>query len=269
MGTRLAFASLAMVLGLHAGRAQAEINVLPGGSTVEGKTIGDWTTDWWKWALGIPAPGDPLGDTTGADAQTNQSGPVFFLAGAIGDSPPVTRTFNVPADKYLLFPLINWVGYGGADPGYTSVKQEIIAITTGTIDPAKLVATINGTPIADLASHRESFSGDEFALPLVANNSFGHPAATYPDAYADGYWIMLAPLGSGSHTLRYGGMSVPFDGAQGLHIDSFMVDVTANITAIPEPSAAMLSVAGVLFGLVLVGAKLRVTRRVSVGGDGG
>lgn len=201
MCTRLVFCSFVIAVGLLTGRAQADINVLPGGSTVAGKTIGDWTTDWWKWALGIPAPGDPLGDTTGADAQTGQSGPVFYLAGAIGDSPPATRTFTVPADKYLLFPLINWVGYGGADPGYASVKEEITAITTGTIDPAKLVATIDGTAIPNLASHRESFSGDAFALPLVDNNSFGHPAATYPDAYADGYWIMLAPLGSGTHTL--------------------------------------------------------------------
>lgn len=254
MCTRLVFCSFVIAVGLLTGRAQADINVLPGGSTVAGKTIGDWTTDWWKWALGIPAPGDPLGDTTGADAQTGQSGPVFYLAGAIGDSPPATRTFTVPADKYLLFPLINWVGYGGADPGYASVKEEITAITTGTIDPAKLVATIDGTAIPNLASHRESFSGDAFALPLVDNNSFGHPAATYPDAYADGYWIMLAPLGSGTHTLRYGGTSDPFVGLPGSNvaIDSFTVDVTANITAVPEPSAAILSIVAALFGLLIV-----------------
>ena len=256
MRSRLAFCSVVIGSCLLTGRALADINVLPGGSTVAGKSIGDWTTDWWKWALGIPAPGDPLGDTSGADAQTGQSGPVFFLAGGIGDAPPVTRTFTVPADKYLLFPMINWVGYGGADPGYTSVKQEIVAITTGTIDPAKLVATIDGTAVPNLAGHRESFSGDAFALPLVDNNSFGHPAATYPDAYADGYWIMLAPLGSGSHTLRYGGMSVAFDGQQGLHIDSFTVDVTARITAIPEPSAAMLSVVAAVVGLLVVAVKL-------------
>jgi len=251
MRTRLVLCSLVIVSGLLAGRVQADVNVLPGGSTVAGKSIGDWTTDWWKWALGIPAPTDPLGDTSGADAQIGQSGPVFFLAGAIGDSPPVTRTFTVPADKYLLFPMINWVGYGGADPGYTSVKQEIAAITTGTVDPAKLIATIDGSVIPDLASHRESFSGDQFAITLVDNNSFGHPAATYPDAYADGYWIMLAPLESGTHALHYGGMSVPFDGAQGLHIDSFTVDVTAQITAIPEPSAAALCAVAALMVMPL------------------
>jgi hypothetical protein len=254
MRTRIAFCSFVIVAGFLTSRAQADINILPGGSSVAGKSIGEWTADWWKWALGIPAPGDPLGDTTGADSQTGQSGPVFFIAGGIGDAPPVNRTFTVPADKYLLFPMINWVGYGGADPGYTSVKEEITAITTGTIDPAKLVATIDGTPVPNLASHRESFPGDAFALPLVENNSFGHPAATYPDAYADGYWIMLAPLGSGSHTLRYGGTSDPFVGLPGSNvtIDSFMVDVTANITAIPEPSAVMLGIMAGLCGLLVV-----------------
>jgi hypothetical protein len=59
-------------------------------------------------------------------------------------------------------------------------------------------------------------------------------------------------LGSGTHTLRYGGTSDPFVGLPGSNvtIDSFMVDVTANITAVPEPSAAMLSIVAALFGLM-------------------
>ncbi len=36
---------------------------------------------WWQWALGIPASGNPLLDTDGSFAQTNNNGPVFFVAG--------------------------------------------------------------------------------------------------------------------------------------------------------------------------------------------
>jgi len=262
MCIRHACYSLAIFAGMLASAARADIDVLPGGSVVEGKSIGEWTAEWWKWALGIPMPHDPLSDTTGASANGGQSGPVFFIAGTLPGAPSVTRTFDVPPDKYLLFPTLNWVGYGGADPGYASTKEEITAITTGTINPAGLVATIDGVPVADLASHRESSPGDAFSIPVVADNSFGHPAATYTDAYADGYWIMLAPLGTGMHTLHFGGTSVPFNGAGGLQLDSFTVDVTAQINAIPEPSAAILTTVAALSGLLLAVFKSRGARRL-------
>jgi hypothetical protein len=40
---------------------------------------------WWQWAVGVPAPNNPLLDTTGANAGVNNNGPFFLwrvLAGA-------------------------------------------------------------------------------------------------------------------------------------------------------------------------------------------
>jgi hypothetical protein len=33
--------------------------------TVLGKTIGEWSAEWWKWAFAIPASTNPMLDKTG------------------------------------------------------------------------------------------------------------------------------------------------------------------------------------------------------------
>ena len=46
---------------LHAGPV-----VVDAGGTVAGKTISQWTADWWNWAVTEPTGKDPFTDTTGA-----------------------------------------------------------------------------------------------------------------------------------------------------------------------------------------------------------
>ncbi len=88
----------------------ASAQVLPPHSIVEGRSIGEWTGDWWAWVVSVPTPDDPLTDTTGANANNGQpGGPVFFVAGTTTGGVPVERTFTVPAGKYLLVPLINGI----------------------------------------------------------------------------------------------------------------------------------------------------------------
>src|SRR3954464_2128255 len=63
--------------------------VIAPGSTVAGKSIGEWTAEWWNWA-GRATP-SVTADTSGAAATSGQSGPVFFIAGTSGGT--VNRTF--------------------------------------------------------------------------------------------------------------------------------------------------------------------------------
>jgi len=229
-----------------ASSSAATVEIVPGGSTVAGKPIGEWTADWWNWANSISP--NIFNDTTGAQANENQSGPVFFVAGTSSGSPPVTRNFTVPQGKYVLFPLINWITANGPDAGFANTAEEVTALVDGTVDVAQLIAQVDGIDVPDLASHREQ-SQINFTLNVVADST-GFPAGTYTDANADGYWVMLAPLGAGeSHTLHFGGTSKDFTGPQPaegdpLSVPSFTVDVTSNITitgaaAIPLPPAVM------------------------------
>jgi hypothetical protein len=224
--------------------------VLPGGSTVAGKTIGQWTADWWNWAGSISP--NVFVDTTGALATKNQSGPVFFVAGTSG-GPAVTRSFTIPANKFVLFPLINWYTGNGADPGFASTAEEAGALVDGTVDVSKLFATVDGTTIPDLGSHREK-SPVNFTATYVANST-GFPPGTYTDSNSDGYWIMLEPLGPGEHTLHFGGTTKDFTGPDpAISIASFTVDATDHVTvaatAVPLPTAV---VAGAPMLLAMIG----------------
>jgi hypothetical protein len=215
--------------------------VLPGQSTVEGKTLGQWSSEWWKWAESF-GPG-PFSDTTGVRGNVNQGGPVFYLAGSGGNAGPITRTITVGSDKYVLLPLINWIVAAGADPGFADTRSEANALATNTINPANLFATIDGVPVGNLASHREE-SGALFTLPVVANNDSGFPPGTYTDAYSDGYWLMVAPLSAGPHTLHFGGTG-SFYNAGAFQVDPFTIDVTVNLNAVPLPPAHFVAPVGV------------------------
>src|SRR5258706_16430044 len=58
------------------------------------KPFEQWTAEWWQFILSLPAAANPLLDT-GAQCAVGQRGPVWFLAGSLGEV--VTRTCTVPA----------------------------------------------------------------------------------------------------------------------------------------------------------------------------
>ena len=96
-----------VALGAASSPAQAVTIFDPGGSFA-GKTIANWTAAWWTWALQLPGATNSLSDTTGAYANLNNNGPVFFIAGNdVNSGPSTTRTFSVPDGRPVLLPMIN------------------------------------------------------------------------------------------------------------------------------------------------------------------
>src|SRR5262249_6924837 len=148
--------------------------------------------------------GDPFTDTTGQYANVNQSGPVFFLAGSDGGS--MIRHFHVPAHPYILVPLL--VGeLSQLELGFDKTAAYIRQAAqqqANQID--SLHATLDGVPVAqtNLFAHRET--SPDFNFNAVFNNQVGINAVGFSGiAVADGYFLMLAPLMPGTHTLNYGG----------------------------------------------------------------
>ena len=74
---------------------------------VAGMSQLELSQQWWQWALNKPAPSNPVLDTTGGLAQIDNNGPVFFIAGNAGGLSK--RSFSVPADKPIFFPVMNGV----------------------------------------------------------------------------------------------------------------------------------------------------------------
>lgn len=79
-----AIVMVALFMSLTVTTRAATVEVVPGQSTVAGKTIGEWSADWWNWANSISP--NIFNDATGAQANENQSGPVFFVAGTSSGS---------------------------------------------------------------------------------------------------------------------------------------------------------------------------------------
>lgn len=217
-------------------------------SIVEGKSIGEWTSDWWNWAYGSPVEGNVLTDDTGAFQNTNQTADVFFIAGNSGGE--TSRSFTVPNDKPLLLPLINLSYWRTPEPGEdedpTTPRDAALvqADVEGLISEVdELSFSLDGVSIAQdtLFMHRESttFTGNILADTVGATSE---PVGVWPESYTSGYWIMLDPLSPGDHTLNFGGYVDEFD---------FRVNVTANVTVVPEPGAGLLALGGLIVCLPL------------------
>lgn len=78
-----------LVAGLIAGAAIAPSNAFADAEPqVLGKTIGEWSAKWWRWAFAIPASTNPMLDDDGEFCPVGQQGPVWFLAGVWGEARP-------------------------------------------------------------------------------------------------------------------------------------------------------------------------------------
>ncbi len=219
--------------------------ILPPQPRAFGLIYAKWSARWWQWASGIPIAQNPLFDTTGEFGDQEQSGPVWFLAGAFGGT--VERTVTVPAGKALFFPLFNtlwWAPndlpfarevaetYLGKTPAEIALLSDVELIgllSNFFIDPTPTLSlTIDGVEVRNLLAYRRTSPGfrivdrdliDDLGAELDVNNT----------AVSAGYWIMLAPLRPGAHEIHFSAQQLgqPISG-------DFSLDVTYHITVAPR-----------------------------------
>jgi hypothetical protein len=195
-------------------RIRYELNVVPEpcrddrvyepGALVEGKTVGEWLAEWWKWVLAIPTARNPLLDETGENCADAQDWPVFFLAGTVGGSTePIVRTrCPVPCGKPLLLPIVNVVAWGPGDCAQEDMAacerlaDEILDAVTG------LVAEVDGRAIPCAEDFRVVSPVFEFTVPPAPDNIYGLEEPFTRLGVGDGYMILIEPLDPGPHTIR-------------------------------------------------------------------
>jgi hypothetical protein len=201
------FLAIVTVLGLGLGRAKAD-NTNPGivpnaGSTAQ--AYSSLAAKWWQWAAETPSPENQVLDETGANCAVNQRGSVWYLAGTF-DQNPVSRTCTVPRGKYLFFPIANDLeGAFTTDPGPHKAVPYLRSLVTCVAD-AVIGATIDGVPVNDPQQYLE-FS-TPFSIQLPEDNMFGLTADEDPQlllapAVDEGYYLYLAPLAPGAHTIHF------------------------------------------------------------------
>lgn len=170
---------------------------LPDNASVAGLSQSELTNRWWQWAGSFEYPDSPVSDTTGERCAAGQEGQVWFLAGTYG-SRPASRTCKVPADKYLFFPLINYIVMPGMcrQCGCDAVVAHAREITN---DAMGLFTELDGRALGSLNEHRVPSNGCFNAAARIPTSPKMEPAAS------DGYWLLIPPLPKGKHTLRFGG----------------------------------------------------------------
>lgn len=161
-----------------------------------GITYAQWTAKWWQWVLSIAETENPLVDGTGRNCAINQTGPVWFLAGTLKG--PALRSCAIPANKAILFPVINVEASVAERDGTT--EEELAACVKFEMDQiTDMRAMVSGTNVNDVKQYR--IQSLLFNVTLPADNILGLPAQT-TKMMSEGYWLFLKPLEPGKYDLN-------------------------------------------------------------------
>lgn len=208
--------------------------ILPINSKPHGKSYSEWAAAWWQWSVAIPATTNPLLDETGENASVNQSGQVWFLAGNSGGISE--RSITVPAGKALFFPILNqmYLGFPCDERNLPGCEVDqaleaandvptLLSFIEPSMDGAELACEIDGITVQNLEGYRVR-SSSLYAVTLPNDSIYagwGLPGGPYHPCVDVGYYLMLAPLSKGEHTIHF-----TSEAAGGV----FSLDVTYHIT---------------------------------------
>lgn len=212
-----------------------------------GKTYGEWSAEWWTWALSIPdiPPGNnPVKSEGLVDCSLGQRGPVWFLAGATAAIDfvnlvelQVTRTCRdpIPRERSLFIPLANAVFInepgeqtclGGPLDGPCTVEEKralLAAFNTASFS-CGFAFDIDGIPVHTIPAVRAQ--SPAFYLATDVGNFLGFGNAEDPEAVSDGFWLMVPPLPRGEHVVHFGGAFCNPES----HLPFFQLDITYEFT---------------------------------------
>jgi len=231
----VATATLLSLAGISAlgQRDNADLGILPPDSFPFGKSYTEWSEAHWRWVYSIPASNHPAFQDGDIDlSQYQPAGPVWFLIGSFSATPVSSgvlatahRTATVPRGKALFFPIID--AEASTAEGNGSTEAELTAAAESFIEPTSdLTCEIDGHPVQDVACFH--FISPIFTWgPLPADNLLGLPAGTSSPSVSDGYFLMMAPLSTGRHTVH-------FTGTAGISPNAFTLDITYDLTVQPK-----------------------------------
>ena len=226
---------LAVIIGLMAlmpslarpGTDNTNPRILPPDSRPYGKSYPQWAAAFWQWAFALPLNGHPFIDDPDFDfAAVQPDGPVWFWAAPDG---PLTRTVTMPAGKALFLTLRDVDASSlEAEPFFGATEDEQRAIANFFADHIEDVfCTIDGVAVENLERYRFETPQFEFFAPTPW--IFGEQGGV-GTAVGDGYFLMLAPLPKGKHTIHYGGTFRFAAGELGEDPLEFPKDVTIELT---------------------------------------
>lgn len=192
-------------------------------SVVYGRTYSEWNAAWQQWADSIPTAIHPLFDNS--DCGTGQTGPVWFLGrkfvavGSTGTFDNVVRDCDVPEGKALYVAIFNAEDsiLEETRPSFTRPIQisDLRGTTAVEMDGiTDLAMQVDGEDIPHI-KERFRVQSSVFGFTLPDDNFFTaigegpFKGGTYFPAVDDGYYVMVAPLTIGHHTIHFHGAGGP------------------------------------------------------------
>jgi hypothetical protein len=205
------------------GGNQNNPGVLPPRSSFHGNTYSQWSENWWLWAFSLPVDQNPITTNGAAPCSNGQTDHVWFLVGVGG---PTTIHCTVPPGTALFFPIVNTECSSlESFPFHGGTPEERSACAKSFIDAVTdLAVIIDGKAIHNLTAYRVQSGDFDFTVP--ADNILTGGGPDSGQSSADGYYLLLAPLSAGTHTIRIvGATNGPFP-----PLTAFSIDTTYVLT---------------------------------------
>jgi len=209
---------------------RVSVVVPPGDARLNGTSYSQWATAWWKWSQEMPLTNSagvlihPFRSDAEVDVAAFQKNDVWFLAAPFGT---VERRCQIPYGKSLFFPLFC--------AEFSNIEEDCYAATSTdqaegaryvTDRASNLFCEINGEPVANLRNYRipSPQIGLSVPSPWIQGETGGIGTSS-----GDGYFIFLAPLPPGDHTLHFGGSIRVRIGSSPIPLEG-EIDMTYHIT---------------------------------------
>jgi len=167
-------------------------SVLPIGSNPHGKSYTEWSVLWWQWFL-------PLTAEQFATCSVGHDGHVAFLLAG----PPACNVTVAPGTS-LFFPIANVECSSLEDPPFhgdtPDQRKDCAAYWAGFI--GALGVEIDHVALQDLSSYH--VLSPDFDFQVGSDNVFNIQCSGECSGRSsgDGYYLMLAPLSAGSHSIH-------------------------------------------------------------------
>ena len=217
--------TLAALIPTSAGAAN-DHGVLPPQAKFKGLGYSEWQAKWWQAVLAIPLGPDHPFIVGGAFG--DEQGLLFLTGlGSPGPGQTVTIAITIAAGTALFFPLINAECSSLEPPPFHGgTEAEQLDCARGfTDDPQAVFAEIDGRPLLNF--ERYYTEAPQFTIDVPADNVLGVSGPATGTSVDTGFYLLVAPLSVGTHTLHFGGQ---FSAASG----GFLVDTTYLITVTPR-----------------------------------
>ncbi|HBP65802.1 MAG TPA: hypothetical protein DD730_16470 [Desulfosporosinus sp.] len=167
-----------------------------------GYTFGEWSAKWWQWVLSIPKADNPGNDKTGISSTLKQEGPVWFLVGTFENMQVAERTCHIPIGKAILFPVITSEKNNLEFPELKTELELRLRAKDAIDRVTNFSASIDGVKVEGL--HNFRVQSPLFEVTFPENNIYEVLPSTV-HTVSDGFWVMVKPLSTGNHQIRFCG----------------------------------------------------------------